>query len=102
MLFSIIFSLLLIAIIFGYSFLFKFFLKNQKEFKVNNTDFISGIFLILVLSLFLNFFLPLEKTKLTISIIGLFLFIFSLKKLNINFKYYFIYNHYFFYILEWK
>ena len=87
MLISTIFTLFLITIIIGYSFLFKFFFNNQKAFKVNNIDFVFGIFFILFLSLFLNFFLPLEKTKLLISIVGLFLFIFSFykKKLNINF-----------------
>ena len=60
MLISTIFTLFLITIIIGYSFLFKFFFNNQKAFKVNNIDFVFGIF-ILFLSLFLNFFLPLEK-----------------------------------------
>ena len=80
-------SLLIYFSILGYSFLLKkIFNKNNNITKVNNFDFIYGVFFLIFISILLNFFFPLKIFFLYIIFLGLISFLYLLfkKKLNIN------------------
>ena len=72
-------SSLLLITIFGYSFIFKFFLLKKNE-KLNNIDFYYGLIFALFFSLFLNLFEPLKLFTIPIYLIGVSFFIFGFVK----------------------
>jgi hypothetical protein len=76
--------------ILGYSFIFKLFFFKKKTYNIlNNFDIFFGISLLIFFSIFLNFFFSLNNFSLSILIIGLIFFFFSLRKYklyNYNFK----------------
>ena len=86
------FNYLILLSIFGYAFIFKKFIKKNLFYSVNNIDFFYGLFILVLLSLFINFFAPLKFFSALVVIIGLFLFIYGkkIKIYNINFIFYFI------------
>ena len=80
-------NLIIYFSVLGYSFLLKkIFEKENKFIKVNNFDFLYGIFFLILISILLNFFFPLKFFFIYIIIIGLvfFLYLVFQKKLNIN------------------
>ena len=62
-------------------------LISPKNTTIKNLDLLYGLFLLIILSLFLNFFFPLKYFFYPISIIGFLLFIYALikKQIKINF-----------------
>ena len=91
MLFSTFFNFFLITIIIGYSYIFKSYLK-KKDNQIQNLDLLYGLFILIFLSLILNFFLPLNFYFYPIVIIGFSSFIICVykKNLKINLFYYLI------------
>ena len=87
-----IFNYLILLSIFGYAFIFKKIVKKNLFYSVNNIDFFYGLFILILLSLFINFFAPLKFFSIPIVIIGLLLFIYGkkIKIYNVNFIFYFI------------
>ena len=87
-----IFNYLILLSIFGYAFIFKKIVKKNLFYSVNNIDFFYGLFILVLLSLFINFFAPLKFFSIPVVTIGLFLFIYGkkIKIYNINFIFYFI------------
>ena len=85
------FNCLILLSIFGYAFIFKKIVKKNLFYSVNNYDFFYGLFFLVLLSLFINFFSPLKFFSIPIVIIGLLLFIYGkkIKIYNINFIFYF-------------
>ena len=83
-------SLLLIAV-FGYAFLYKFFLLKKKE-NLENVDFFYGLIFLLFLALILNLFKPLNLFTVILYLIGVISFIFAIvkNKININLLKYFL------------
>ena len=92
MIITIIFNYLILLSIFGYAFIFKKIVKKNLFYSVNNIDFFYGLFILVLLSLFINFFAPLKFFSIPVVTIGLFLFIYGkkIKIYNINFIFYFI------------
>jgi len=82
----IIINLFILFNIIGYTYLYKRILLKKKNFYIFNLDLIYGIFFITILSIFLNFFLPLKLVTLPFYIIGFFFGIkeFIKKKIFIN------------------
>ena len=80
------FNLLLLFVITGYSYSFKNFI-NKKKNQIFNLDILYGLFFLIFLSLFLNFFSPLRYFVYIVILIGLYFFITALKhkKIKINF-----------------
>tara|TARA_B100000787_G_C16198311_1_gene302695 strand:+ start:5288 stop:6931 length:1644 start_codon:yes stop_codon:yes gene_type:complete len=91
MLFTTIFNIIVLCSIIGFSYLFKYFISQKKQ-HIHNSDILYGIFTIIVLSLILNFFLPLKYFFYPIIIIGCILFLFCIYKnsLKINLLIHFI------------
>lgn len=91
MIFSSILNLFLLIVITGYSFAFKN-LIDPKNAKVYNLDNLYGLFILILISLFLNFFFPLKYFFYLISIIGLIFFVIAIikKQIQINFFIHFI------------
>ena len=87
-----IFNYLILLSIFGYAFIFKKIVKKNLFYSVNNIDFFYGLFILVLLSLFINFFAPLKFFSIPVVTVGLFLFIYGkkIKIYNINFIFYFI------------
>ncbi len=81
----------LIIVITGFSVAFKNFI-NRKEVEIYNLDIVYGLFFLIFVSLFLNFFFPLKYFLFLIIIIGTFFFLRGLirKKIKINLIYHFI------------
>ena len=81
----------LIIVITGFSVAFKNFI-NRKEVEIYNLDIVYGLFFLIFVSLFLNFFFPLKYFLFLTIIIGTFFFIRGLlrKKIKINLIYHFI------------
>ena len=79
-------NLIISSIILGYAYIFKliFFKKNLV---IKNLDFVYGFFLISLIAVFFNFFLPILYLKYILYIIGLSFFLISVykKKIEINF-----------------
>lgn len=92
MIIIIIFNYLILLSIFGYAFIFKKIVKKNLFYSVNNIDFFYGLFILVLLSLFINFFAPLKFFSIPVVTIGLFLFIYGkkIKIYNINFIFYLI------------
>jgi hypothetical protein len=86
MLVTTLFNLLLLFVITGYSYCFKNFI-NKKKNQIFNLDILYGLFFLIFLSLFLNFFSPLKYFVYIVILIGLYFFITALKhkKIKINF-----------------
>ena len=91
MIISTFFNLIFLFVLTGYSFFFKR-LINSKKVEIFNLDLLYGFFVLLFISLFLNFFLPLKFLFYIIVVLGLLLFIEAVikKKIKINFLVYFI------------
>lgn len=87
-----IFNYLILLSIFGYAFIFKKIVKKNLFRSVNNCDFFYGLFILVLLSLFINFFSPLKFFSIPVVLIGLLLFIHGKKKniYNVDFIFYFI------------
>ena len=87
MLITFVCNLIIVKIIFGYSFLFKKILFNNGPIQIKNIDFIYGIFIIIFFSIFANFFFPLNVFTIPFSIVGVILFIYAQYKkvLKINY-----------------
>jgi hypothetical protein len=86
------FNYLILLSIFGYAFIFKKIIKKDLFYSVNNYDFFYGLFIIVLLSIFINFFAPLKFFSIPVVIIGLLLFFYG-KKIeiyNVNFIFYLI------------
>ena len=84
MLFSILFTYLIVLNLIGYSLLLKRIVRIQND-EYQELDFLFGYFLIAILALLLNFFFPLKLfTKLNF-ILGLIIFIYFLFKKKISF-----------------
>lgn len=100
MIFSTFFNFLIITVIIGYSYIFKSYLK-KKENHIQNLDLLYGLFILIFLSLVLNFILPLNFYFYSILIIGFFSFILCIykKKMKINLFYYFLINFVFILII---
>ena len=88
----IIFNYLILLSIFGYAFIFKKFLNKNLLNSLTNCDFFYGLFFLILLSLFINFFFPLKFFSFPIFLIGLVFFIYGkkIKIYKINFFFYFI------------
>ena len=87
-----IFNYLILLSIFGYAFIFKKIIKKDLFYSINNYDFFYGLFIIVLLSIFINFFAPLKFFSIPVIIIGLLLFFYG-KKIeiyNVNFIFYLI------------
>ena len=78
------FNILCLLTIIGFSYIGKKFFYNQKIITLDNHDIFYGLILILFLSLFINFFLPLKNISYLIYIIGIFIFFKARKYININ------------------
>ena len=87
-----IFNYFILLSIFGYAFFFKRIVKKNLLYSVNNCDFFYGLFILILLSLFINFFSPLKFFSIPVVLIGFLLFILGKKKkiYNVNFIFYFI------------
>jgi hypothetical protein len=92
MIYAIVSNYLILISIFGYSLFFKSKLYRTKKTIISNLDFLYGIFFLLFLSIFLNFFSPLMYFTIPIICVGVFLFLKGLrfKNFKINFFNYFI------------
>ena len=80
-------NIIICKIILGYSYIFKIiFFKRENQY-IKNLDFIYGIFFLIFLGIIFNFFLPLTKIKILVSIIGFLCFFISFfkQKIKINF-----------------
>ncbi len=90
MIISATFNVFLIIIITGFSFALKKFIY-QKEVEIYNLDIIYGLFFLILISLFLNFFFPLRYFLFIIIPIGFYFFFsgFNNKKIKINFFFHF-------------
>ena len=82
----------ILLIIFGYSFILKKIIYRNLEFKIENKDFLYGLICLLFISLFINFFFPLDEVRIFFILLGLIIFIFTLYKkiLKVNFFLYFL------------
>ena len=89
MIFSTFFNFFIITIIIGYSYIFKSYLKKEDN-QIQNLDLLYGLFILIFLSLVLNFILPLNFYFYSIVIIGFSSFMFCIykKKMKINLFYY--------------
>ena len=78
---------LISLVILGYSYLFKILILREKNSLITNLDFIYGIFFLIFISFFLNFFLAVVTIKLVLFAIGIIFFLLSLynKKISINY-----------------
>ena len=74
MIISTFFNLIFLFVLTGYSFFFKR-LINTNKVEIFNLDLLYGFFLLLFISLFLNFFLPLKFLFYIIVILGVLFFI---------------------------
>tara|TARA_B100000795_G_scaffold266046_1_gene248673 strand:- start:266 stop:1933 length:1668 start_codon:yes stop_codon:yes gene_type:complete len=92
MLLAVFSNYLILLVILGYSFLLKKIAFNKDDFIVENIDILYGLSLIIFISLFSNFFLPLIYLKTVTIIIGFLLFIYMTYNgiLKINLLLYFL------------
>ena len=91
MIISTIFNLSIIMVIVGYSYIFKSFIKSEDS-TIYNLDLLYGLFILIFLSLVLNFIQPLKNFFYITILVGFISFIiaFVRKKIKINFIYYLI------------
>lgn len=91
MIFTTIFNLFLIFVLVGYSFAFNRYINPNKT-EIHNLDILYGLFILIITSLILNFFLPLKFFFYLVVIVGFCFFIEALikKKIKINFYIHFI------------
>ena len=89
MIISSIFNLSIIMVIAGYSYIFKSFIRNEDS-TISNLDLLYGFFILIFLSLVLNFIQPLKFFFYIIILVGFISFIKALirKKIELNFIYY--------------
>ena len=92
MLLAVFSNYLILLVIIGYSFFLKKITYNKDEFIIENTDILYGLSLIIFISLFFNFFLPLVYLKTITITIGFLLYAYAAYKkvLKINFFLYFL------------
>ena len=92
MLIAIFSNYLLLMVILGYSFLLKKITFNSNNISVENIDILYGLSLIIFISLFFNFFIPLIYLKPAVIIFGFLIFIYAAyrKIFKINFFLYFV------------
>jgi hypothetical protein len=78
-------------VIVGYSYIFKSFIKNEDS-TINNLDLLYGLFILIFLSLVLNFIQPLKNFFYITILVGFISFIIAYfrKKIKINFIYHLI------------
>ena len=78
-------------VIVGYSYIFKSFIKNEDS-TICNLDLLYGFFILIFLSLVLNFILPLKNFFYITFLVGFIFFIIAYvrKKIRINFIYHLI------------
>lgn len=78
--------LLLSFCILGYAFFFKVIVLQKKE-KIFNIDFVYGLFILVLISIFINFFSPLKYFFIPFILFGIFFFTLLIykKKNNLNF-----------------
>jgi len=83
---------LILLVIIGYSYFLKKIACNKDDFIIENIDILYGLSLIIFISLFSNFFLPLIYLKTATIIIGFLLYVYAVYKkvLKINFFLYFL------------
>jgi len=92
MLIAIFSNYLLLMVILGYSFLLKKITFNNNNIIIENIDILYGLSLIIFISLFFNFFIPLIYLKPVVIILGFLIFIYAAyrKIFKINFFLYFV------------
>ena len=92
MLLAIFSNYLLLLVILGYSFLLKKIAFNSSDVVIKNIDILYGLSLIIFISLFFNFFIPLIYLKPAVIILGFLIFIYAAyrKIFKINFFLYFV------------
>ena len=83
MIFSTFFNFFIITIIIGYSYIFKSYLKKEDN-QIKNLDLLYGLFILIFLSLVLNFILPLNFYFYSIVIVGFSSFIYCVYKKNMK------------------
>ena len=83
---------LILLVIIGYSYFLKKIACNKDDFIIENIDILYGLSLIIFISLFSNFFLPLIYLKTATIMIGFLLYVYAVYKkvLKINFFLYFL------------
>ena len=87
MLLAVFSNYLIFISILGYSFLLKRLTFKKSKIEVKNIDFLYGLFLLIFISLIVNFFSPLGVITLPVIIFGLFVFLYGFFKkiFSINF-----------------
>ena len=87
MLISFLANSLISFVILGYSYLFKILFLRKQNLLITNLDFLYGLFFLILISVFLNFFFALVNVKVILFIIGIIFFTISFykKKILINY-----------------
>ena len=80
MFYAVLSLIILNAIVLGYGAAYKKIIFLNSNEKVQNIDCIYGFFLLITLSIFLNFFFPLKFFSHTVAIVGLLFFLYFLYK----------------------
>ena len=65
---------LISTIILGYSYLFKILILREKKSQLKNLDFIYGLFFLVFISIFSNFFIAIANIKIVLAVIGIIFF----------------------------
>ena len=87
MIFTVIFNFFLLSVLVGYSFAFNRFINPNKT-EIYNLDILYGLFLLIFISLFLNFFFPLKLFFYLVTVIGFLFFVEAWIKKKIKIKLY--------------
>ncbi|MDC6479630.1 hypothetical protein PQY92_01970 [Candidatus Pelagibacter sp.] len=87
MIFTVIFNFFLLSVLIGYSFAFNRFINPNKT-DIYNLDILYGLFILIFISLFLNFFFPLKLFFYLVTIIGFLFFVEGWIKKKIKIKLY--------------
>ena len=87
MIFTVIFNFILLSVLVGYSFAFNRFI-NPNKIEIYNLDILYGLFILIFVSLFLNFFFPLKLFFYLVITIGFLFFVEAWIKKKIKIKLY--------------
>ena len=87
MIFTVIFNFFLLSVLVGYSFAFNRFINPNKT-EIHNLEVLYGLFILIFISLFLNFFFPLKSFFYLVTIIGFLFFVEGWIKKKIKIKLY--------------